>query len=109
MGYRQSVKITTDSLYFDFGLAVDSTKRRNEKKSNDSYQLEDFLSPAELNEFSKIKGGESRQPVDGTDTEITIETEKKSYSVINAEVDNVWSRVLIKMDSISNIEFKIAN
>ena len=36
--------------------------------------MEDIVNANQLINFAKIKNGESRQPVDGTDTEIEIKT-----------------------------------
>ena len=107
MGYSQSLKITADSLYFDFNLAVDSTKRRNETKINNYYKLEDIISATQLIDFSKTIDGQSMQPVDGTDTKIVIETEQNKYSVINGENNIIWQKTEIKISGIINKEFGV--
>lgn len=106
MGYSQSLKLTKDSLHFSFNIAVDSTRKRNEKKLNKLYKLDDIVSLAEAMSFSKIVDGKSRLPVDGTDTKIIIETGEKEYSIINGDNNEIWRRIEVEMASIINKEFK---
>ncbi|MCD9854906.1 hypothetical protein LUD75_09330 [Epilithonimonas sp. JDS] len=105
MGYSISMKITKDSLYYDFNIAMDSTKRKHIEKPNIVYKLEDLINPDNIVRFSRVKDGESRQPVDGTDMEITIETDKDKYTVINAWDDEVWQKTNKKMQDIMYKEF----
>lgn len=105
MGYYQSLKITTDSLYYNFNLEVDTTKRKSEKKINSHYKLEDIVNANQLINFAKIKNGESRQPVDGTDTEIEIKTNQKTYSIVNGEGNISWQTIEIAISKILNNEF----
>jgi preprotein translocase subunit YajC len=106
MGYMQRLKITHDSLYYDYNLSVDSTKKRTENKLNANYKLENIISLKQLANFSKILNGKSRQPVDGTDTEIIIKTKQKTYTVINAESSDIWRTVETRLAQIINSEFK---
>lgn len=106
LGYSTSMKITKDSLYYDLNVAVDSTKRKHIQKPNTSYKLEDLINPDHIVSFSKVKNGESRQPVDGIDTEITIETDKNRYAVINGWDDKVWQKTNQKMEEILYKEFR---
>jgi hypothetical protein len=106
MGYSQSLKVTSDSLYFDLSLAIDSVKKRNETKLNKFYPLENFIDSNELLSFYKISSGKSRLPIDGTDTAIIIETEKNKYSVINAENNSDWRRIQMKMADVIHKEFE---
>jgi hypothetical protein len=105
MGYYQSLKLTADSLYYNFDLAVDSTKRRSEIKVNRHYKLEDIVNSNQLINFVKIKNGESRQRVDGTDTKIEIKTNKNTHAVINRESNNSWQNIEIVISKILNDEF----
>jgi len=105
LGYSTSIKITRDSLYYDLNMEVDSTKRKHIQKPNISYKLEDLINPDQIMSFSKVKNGESRQPVDGTDTEITIETDKNKHSVINAWDNEIWQKTNKKMQDIMYKEF----
>ncbi len=106
LGYNRTFKMTADSLYFYFNLAVDSTKKRNEKRVNNNYKLEDIIQAEQLISFSKIMNGQSRQPIDGTDTEIKIETSRNTYSVINGEDNETWEGIKMKMHKILVSEFK---
>lgn len=107
MGFSQTLKITADSLYFDFNLAVNAAKKRKQRKSNTFFKLEDIIGATQLINFSKTINGASRQPVDGTDTEIIIITEHHKYSVINGEEDNNWNRIKELLYAIINKEFKV--
>ena len=51
MGYLQSLKITADSLYFNFSLSVDSTKKKNQTKVNGHYKLDDLIEKSLLVNF----------------------------------------------------------
>ena len=106
MGYMQSLKITHDSLYYDYNLSVDSTKKRTENKLNTNYKLENIINLKQLANFSKIINGKSRLPVDGTDTKIVIETKHKTYTVINAEGSDIWQTLETRLGQIINSEFK---
>ncbi len=107
MGYKRTFKITTDSLYFEYSLAVDNTKRRSERKRNSIYKLEDIISLNDLSSFSSIKDGESRQPVDGSDTKIVIDTKQGNYIVINAESSSIWEKIREKTNFIIDKEFEL--
>ncbi len=106
MGYFQSLKITKDSLFFNFNLAVDESKKRTQNKLNINYKLGEIISKTELISFPKIINGESMQPVDGTDTKIMIETKENNYSVINAKNNKIWRNTKEKMNQILDKEFK---
>ncbi|TCD12118.1 hypothetical protein EZ449_03620 [Pedobacter frigidisoli] len=105
-GYHRSLQITSDSLFYEFGSAVDTVNNINIKKINSHYKLEDFIAVNELINFSKMQSGESRQPVDGTDTEITIKTDTTEFKVTNAGNNNLWHSVMEKMNAIIEKEFK---
>ncbi|RZL39305.1 MAG: hypothetical protein EOP00_27870 [Pedobacter sp.] len=105
-GYHRSLQITADSLFYEFGSAVDTVNNVNIKKVNSRYKLEDFIAAKELTDFSKIQSGESRQPVDGTDTEIKIKTDKTEYKVINAGNNSKWRNIENKLSAIIETEFK---
>jgi hypothetical protein len=106
MGYMQNLKITQDSLYYNFNLMVDPAKKRSGSKLNSSYKLENLISKKQLASFSKTNNGKSRQPVDGTDTKIVIETKQKTLTVINAEGNVIWSNIETKLNEIINKEFQ---
>lgn len=106
LGYHRSLVITPDTLHYELGSSVDTTNNISSKKSNGQYKLDDIISANQLAKFAKIASGESRQPVDGTDTEIKIKTNLKEYSVINAGNNNLWRGILIRMDAIVDREFK---
>lgn len=68
--------------------------------------MEDIVNTNQLANFVKIKNGKSRQQVDGTDTKIEIQTNQKTYSVVNGESNNNWQNIEIKMGEILNNEFR---
>lgn len=105
MGYSRSMKITGDSIYYDLNIAMDSTKRKHISKSNLSYKLQNIINPDQIIRFSEVTNGKSLQPIDGTDTEITIETDKNKYSVINGWDAEIWQKTNRKMQTIITKEF----
>lgn len=105
MGYSRSMKITGDSIYYDLNIAMDSTKRKHISKPNLSYALENIINPDQITRFSEVTDGKSLQPVDGTDTEITIETDKNKYAVINGWDAEIWQKTNRKMQTIITKEF----
>ncbi|WP_300673320.1 hypothetical protein [Soonwooa sp.] len=98
-GYSRSVKITKDSIFSDTSIAVDSTENSSSKKLNTQYKLQDLVSDAQLDELNIIKNGESRQPVDGTDTSLIIETDKKTLTITNGESSGLWRKIVDKINS----------
>lgn len=99
-GYSRTVKITKDSIFGETSVAVDSTENSSSKKLNTQYKLQDFVSDAQLNELSKVKSGRSNQPVDGTDTSLIIESDKKTFTITNGESSGLWSKIVDKINSL---------
>lgn len=106
LGSSTSLKITKDSLYYSFNLEVGSVESKHIVKPNTSYKLEDIINPDQIINFSKLTDGKSRQPVDGIDTEITIETDKNKSSVMNAWDNEIWQKTNHKMQDIIYKEFR---
>lgn len=106
MGSSMFFCITNDSLIYHFSLAVDSTKNVDSKKINTIHKLEEIFTIDNLKEFSQLKNGPSYQPVDGTDTEIRIKTNKNEYAVMNADRNKLWDDLSLKLYKILNSEFR---
>lgn len=105
LGYHRSLLITSDSIFYELGSAIDTINNKAVKKRNSQYKLEDIMTTNQLAKFSKITNGQSRQPVDGTDTSITIKTDSTEFKVTNGFKDNLWRSVMGKMNAIIDKEF----
>lgn len=106
LGYGRVVKITKDSIFNETSMAADSTKNSSSKKLNTQYKLQNLITEDQLNELSQVKNGRSNQPVDGTDTKLTIETDKEIFKITNAEDNATWKKIVDKMYSLENLDLK---
>lgn len=105
LGYHRTVKITPDTLYYERGSHANPSHDKSVKKINAQYRLEEIISENQLMDFSKIISGKSRQPVDGTDTEVVIRTDSAETKVRNAQNDKLWHSVVVKINAIVDKEF----
>ncbi len=109
MGYNESFTMRTDSLLYNLHIQMDSTKNRRGNVRNVGYSLDDIVTQNQVEEFSKIKGSESRQPVDGTDNSITVETATKKYNIVNGEKNVLWSKIYKRIVNVKKKEFPLDN
>ena len=109
MGYNESFTMRTDSLLYNLHIQMDSTKNRRGNVRNVGYKLDGILKQNQVEEFSKIKGSESRQPVDGTDNSITVETATKRYTIVNGEKNVLWSSIYRRIVKVKAKEFPLDN
>ncbi len=107
MGYNESFTMRTDSLLYNLHIQMDSTKNRRGNVRNVGYSLDDIVTKNQVEEFSKIKGSESRQPVDGTDNSITVETATKKYTIVNGEKNVLWSKINSRIVKVKEKEFPL--
>jgi hypothetical protein len=56
------------------------------------------LNKIELEKFADAKEGESRQPYDGIDIKISIETKSGKYAKLNADNSPSWDRLYRQLE-----------
>ncbi|WP_343570874.1 hypothetical protein [Sphingobacterium sp.] len=87
-----TMRITRDSVYFLFS-AIDTAHSALKSYSNTEEKWNLLLNKIELEKFADAKEGESRQPYDGIDIKISIETKSGKYSKLNADSSPSWDRL----------------
>lgn len=87
-----TMRITRDSVYCLFS-AIDTAHSAIKSYSNTEEKWNLLLNKIELERFADAKEGESRQPYDGIDIKISIETKSGKYTKLNADNSPSWDRL----------------
>ena len=101
-GYSRTLKITKDSIFDSTTDIADSTKNTSTRILNTQYKLQDLITEEQLNELSKVKNGQSNQLIDATDTTLTIETNKETFKITNADDNPTWKKIVDNIYDISS-------
>lgn len=89
LGFNQTIFITKDSITRETSMTAQNDSVKKEKLANTPANWEALNSSLNLNDFRKIKNGNSNLPVDGTDQKIVINTKTTSDSIINGQNDAI--------------------
>ena len=76
-------------------MVMDSTANMSIARPAGEGEWKMLLQNIDLAEFRRAQNGESVQPVDGTDTEITITTADETVSKSNAIGSATWNGIAI--------------
>lgn len=88
MGYVEKLVITKDSIHHKYFTAMKNNETIEHHFKNSPESWQNLSSAVNLNDFRKIKNGNSNQPVDGTDEQITIRSKNSQDSIINGDSDH---------------------
>ncbi len=95
LGYHTTCKITKDSVTHKLLVGTDTTKNTSFARATNEGEWQALLQNIDLKEFDAAQNGESRQPVDGTDTEISITSNGERISKTNAHNSAAWTRIQV--------------
>lgn len=98
LGYVSTFRMTKDSIIFNSDMTAAPDKKtafRNPLKKGESEKIFEDL---DLKDFDRAVEGQSKQPFDGIDEVIIVQTEKKEYSKRNAYDNKTWMKIL-KLES----------
>jgi hypothetical protein len=95
LGYHATCRITPDSVVHQLLVGTDSTKNTYFARATGEGEWKMLLQNMDLKAFGAAQNGESRMPVDGTDTEVSITSNGETISRTNAQSNDVWSRIKI--------------
>ena len=95
LGYHSTCKITPDSVTHQLLVGTDSTKNTYFARATNEGEWQMLLQNMDLKEFRAAQNGESRMPVDGTDTEVSIISNGETISKTNAQSNAAWSRIQV--------------
>ena len=94
-GYSATCTFTKDSVFHRLRIFTDSTANMSIAQPAGEGEWKMLLQNIDLAEFRNAQNGESAQPVDGTDTEITITTADETVSKSNAGGSATWNSIAI--------------
>ncbi len=106
-GNHRLMKITKDSIYYDFGSRANPGEEKRISKINQSYDLKNLIKAEQIADFFKIKSGKSRLPVDGSDRTITVVSGNTSYTVTNGWDSEIFKNISEKLEAIQEKEFPL--
>lgn len=95
LGYHSTCKITPDSVTHQLLVGTDSTKNTYFARATNEGEWQMLIQNIDLKEFRAAQNGESRMPVDGTDTEVSIISNGETISKTNAQSNAAWSRIQV--------------
>ena len=95
LGYHSTCKITKDSVTHQLLVGTDSTRNTYFARATGEGEWQMLLQNMDLKEFRDAQNGESRMPVDGTDTEVSITSNGQTVSKTNAQSNAAWSRMQV--------------
>ncbi len=92
-GYYAVCTFTPDSVFHKLRIAVDAAANEDAARPAGEGEWQLLLQNTDLAEFKAAQDGPSALPVDGTDTEITITTDKETVSRSNAIGSPTWNGI----------------
>ena len=93
LGYVSTFRMTRDSVIFNSDMTAASNKKTELRKPLKKGEAEKVFENFDLKDFNHAVEGQSKQPFDGIDEVITIQTEKKDYSKRNADDNKTWMKI----------------
>lgn len=99
IGISDQMYITKDSTFLVYSIAIDSTQDFNRAFKTDEKDWDFLMKNIDLKNFESAKDQPSRITFDGVDEIITIKTNKRKFTKMNAEKNATF-------DSISWKRFK---
>ena len=93
LGYVSTFRMTRDSVIFNSDMTAAPNKKIEFRKSLKKGEAEKIFENFDLKHFNRAVEGQSKQPFDGIDEVITIQTEKKDYSKRNAYDNKTWMKI----------------
>lgn len=94
LGFVSTFKMTRDSIIFNSDMTAAPNKKtelRNPLKKGEAAKI---FHDIDLKDFDRAVEGQSKQPFDGPDEVISIQTEKKDYFKLNATDNKTWMKIL---------------
>lgn len=95
LGYVSTFRMTRDSIIFNSDMTAAPNKKTELRKPLKKGEAEKIFEDLDLNDFNRADEGQSKQPFDGLDEVITIQTEKQEYSKRNAYDNKTWTKIQI--------------
>ena len=93
LGYVPTFRMTKDSIIFNSDMTAAPNKKTELRKPLKKGEAEKVFENFDLKDFNHAVDGQSKQPFDGIDEVITIQTEKKDYSKRNADDNKTWMKI----------------
>ena len=93
LGYVPTFRMTKDSIIFNSDMTAAPNKKTELRKPLKKGEAEKVFENFDLKDFNHAVEGQSKQPFDGIDEVITIQTEKKDYSKRNADDNKTWMKI----------------
>ena len=94
LGYVSTFRMTRDSIIFSSDMTAAPNKKTELRKPLKKGEAEKIFEDFDLNDFNRAVEGQSKQPFDGLDDVITIQTQKKEYAKRNAYDNKTWMKIL---------------
>lgn len=93
LGYVSTFRMIRDSIIFNSDMTAAPNKKTALRKPLKKGEAEKIFEDLELKDFNRAVEDQSKQPFDGLDEVITIQTEKKDYSKRNAYDNKTWMKI----------------
>jgi hypothetical protein len=93
LGYYSSCAITPDSVFHQLRVGIDGADSMSVARPAGAGEWKMLIQNIDLAEFRSAPDGQSRQPVDGTDTDITITSNGEVVSRKNAVGSATWNGI----------------
>lgn len=94
LGYVSTFRMIRDSIIFNSDMTAAPNKKTELRKPLKKGEAEKVFENFDLKDFNHAVEGQSKQPFDGIDEVITIQTEKKNYAKRNAYDNKTWMKIL---------------
>lgn len=94
LGYVSTFRMTGDSIIFNSDMTAAPNKKTALRKPLKKGEAEKIFEDLDLKDFNRAVEGQSKQPFDGIDNVITIQTQKKEHSKRNAPDNKTWMKIL---------------
>lgn len=94
LGYVSTFRMIRDSIIFNSDMTAAPNKKTALRKPLKKGEAEKIFEDLDLKDFNHAVEGQSKQPFDGIDNVITIQTQKKDYSKRNAPDNKTWMNIL---------------
>lgn len=93
LGYVSTFRMIRDSIIFNSDMTAAPNKKTELRKPLKKGEAAKIFHDIDLKDFNRAVEGQSKQPFDGIDEVITIQTQKKEYSKRNADDNKTWMKI----------------
>lgn len=102
LGYTSQLRLTADSTFYTRTIMMEASQNDAFRRPTDPALWQSLTGDLNVDRFRNAASGESVQPVDGIDTEISILTNRDTISRLNAHESPEWQKILLKIRMITN-------